>query len=401
METTDFKYVLAEAAEEVGLNPDALSVAEFTPFVRFARKRLERAWYWHFWPDLTRTEQRWFALEWNSATTYASSDIVFHPLTDTYYQALTASTGQDPSDGTTTNLAYWTEAETSSAGTQYDNAATYEQGDVVYYGGLNYQLFATSATGVLPTDSGSWGLLTPFNRYIDWAQANQLTIGLVAGAWSQNPNVSTRGAELNWSLTHLGINIKSAVTSAWVAFRLRCPVITGANYSATKAYVIGQQIYYENDGDVLPPGGALGSANYRVYGGDIQYWNADTNKWHTARMQGDPPQLAIDPVGTDPDPGGTTITNYTVGNFYTCIADTSVGENPVNTPASWAVVQLPRSFHRYLVLGLAADWLRGPGGATPEEFGAREMFAQEELDNQKSLLVGQQSQAITTRILTR
>jgi hypothetical protein len=264
-----------------------------------------------------------------------------------------------------------------------------------------YQLYATTATGVAPTDTGYWGELVPFQRYVDYQQTGQISLGVVAGAFSTDPRISTRGVELNWSLTHAGVAVKSPVTYAWLQYRLRCPVITGAAYDESRAYVIGQQIYYSNDGDVLPPEGNLGTSNYRVYGGDIQYWNPDTNKWHTARMQGNPPQLAIDDVGTDPEPGGDTITNYTVGNLYTCVSDTSAGENPVNASSKWAVVEIPRFLHRYLVLGMAADWLRGPGGATPDEFTAREVLAQEELDNQKSLLVGQQSQRIQTRVLTR
>ena len=34
METTDFQSILSEAAEEVALNPDALSAEEFNPLMR-------------------------------------------------------------------------------------------------------------------------------------------------------------------------------------------------------------------------------------------------------------------------------------------------------------------------------------------------------------------------------
>ena len=340
METTDYIDVLYEAGEEVALDPATLSVGDFATLRRASRRWLEKCWEHHFWPLLQRVEQRWFRADWASGTTYAAGDEVFYPATQTYYQALRASTGEEPADADDiTNTAYWAECETSYTTDEFDATLTYAVGDQVAYNGGAYACHTATTAGIVPTNTSYWGVLTEFERNISYTATGQTEIGLVEAVTSANPRIHTTGVELNWLLSGDGIVVKNAVASCWVSFRIRCPKLIGDEFDATETYAIGQQVFYT---------------------------------------------------------GGTER-----GNFYDCIAATSAGETPLSNPAKWEIVEIPRIFHKPLVAGMASAWVRGPGGGTLEEANAYEQYANSQLDDQKSLVVGHQSQQVRTVVMTR
>lgn len=338
LETTDFEDVLREAASEVtALDPDNLDTNEFRALRRSAKRRLEIAWEYHYWPVLGRVEQRFFKPDWDLDATYAAGDIVYLPVTQKYYQNLLDGDNGDEPD---TNPAIWTEAETSYSADQWDSTVQYVQQDRVQYGDNVYQLYAaTSTIGQPPTDTSKWGLLVPFDKYIPYEQTGQTAIGIVAAAWTASPRVTTRGTELNWSLSENGVQILSAVNFTWLDYRIRCPRLSGDLFSGTATYASGDQIYFS-------------SAS-------------------------------------------------TPGNFYIANANTTAGQSPDTTAAKWDVVPLPRLFHKYLVYGMAADWLRGPGGGDINEWTRMEAEADACIQDQKTLLVGQQSQRVKTVVRTR
>lgn len=342
METTDFADILAEAAEQVTtLDPDNLDTSEFNALRRSANRRLGTAWEYHFWPELGRLEQRFYRAAWSSVTAYTATTEVYYAPTQTYYQALQASTNQAPADSAgTTNLLYWEETERSYAADDYSATASYLQGDRVTYGDTVYQLFvAGPVTATLPTDTTKWGVLTPFDQYISYTQTGETAIGVVAAAWNLNPRTSTRGTELNWSLSDVGVQISSAINFAWLDYRIRCPRLSGALFDATAIYTSGDQVYFSS--------------------------------------------------------------TATPGNFYTANATTAAGQSPDTTAAKWDVVEIPLTFHEYLVHAVAGDWITGPGGGSASDAAVQMSLGLGVLEDEKSLLVGQQSQRIKTVVRTR
>ena len=360
METTDFEDVLREACAEVALDPENLSAQDFRAFRRSAKRRLEMAWEYHFWPVLGRMEQRWFRPDWNAGTTYGAASLgvdnsaneVFYPPTQLYYQSLVAgNVNNAPADASgNTDNAHWavsyvgaytaiylpnsTILPTTTA-QSYNSTVTYVQGNQVTYAGQYYQLYVTTATGVLPTDTSKWGLLTSFDAYVAYEQTGKTAIGVVGAAYSANPRVTTRGVEVSWNLSERGIQVRAPLAYVWTDYRIRCPKLSGDIWVGDKIYTVGQQIYYSSAA--------------------------------------------------------------TPGNFYTCATTTAAGESPESAADKWAVVEIPRIFHKYLVLGMAAD---APGN-DPQTMGTLIALAGGALDDQKSLLVGQQSQRIKTVVETR
>jgi hypothetical protein len=346
METTDFADILTEAAAEVtALDPDNLAVEEFRYIRRAAKKRLEVCWEYHYWPDLDRMEQRFYRADWDAGTAYGAGLIgaeVYYPPTQKYYQALQNSTNQAPADSLgNTNMAYWALSARFYAASQWSAAVQYAQGQMVQYGDNVYMAFTSAPPiGNLPTDTTNWGILQPFDQYIAYEQTGKTPFTVVNAAWNVNPRTSTRGRELNWSLSEHGLQISSNIAFAWVDYRIRCPKLSGENFDATVAYPANAQIYFSS--------------------------------------------------ATTP------------GNFYTNVlgGPTTPGWSPENTLV-WDLVQIPRIFHKYLVHSVAADWIRGPGGGAPEDAQTQLAVAEQALEDMKTLLVMQQSQHVRTVVQTR
>lgn len=458
METTDFEDVLREACGEAGTDADNIAQPELAAWRRFANRRLDAAWRYHYWPDLGRCEQRFYRLPYNAATTYNgavigkdnSANEVWWALTGRYYVALrttqaylavtnlnnpdepnvagtyiwsasqnayvqsnspdgitrtitamadsawglntpngvpayqndTSLTGvyYQTYDGTnlqaiqvtqvtTTptddagniNLNFWGVTqqfaiEPDRAGTYhnppypdpvlnyqgYDPTALYVQGQRLQYGGNVYQLFASTAQGILPTNTGSWGLIPPFDAYVPYEQAGQSAFSIVEECFSANPRTTTRGNTLNYFLSERGVQVLTPIAYAWIQFRLRCPKLNGDMFRADICYPVGQGMYFSS--------------------------------------------------ATTP------------GNFYTAMATTSAGDTPETAAGKWCLVKIPRIFHRYLVMGMAADWekdLTGENIAARSAAITAQEIAQAELDDVKSLFVGQMGQRVKTQIRTR
>ena len=367
METTDFEDVLREAASEAGVDAENISTTEFLTWRRFAKRRLEVAWRYHYWPDLEQVEQRFYRDAYNPSLTYAQAiagvdnfaNEVYWPLTGQYFVALTTVPGATPPTDANgvVDAAHWAVTQQFAiqpdpAGTQYsqpvanvlpfDLTVTYNQGDRAQYAANVYQLFAATATGVLPTDGTQWGLIPPFEPTVLYAQTGQTPMGIVEECFSANPNTTTRGNTLDWKLTEKGVNVMTRIAYAWIQFRRQCPKLNGTVLDPSATYAAGQQVYFSS--------------------------------------------------ATTP------------GNFYTALALTTAGQTPDNTPTSWTVIELPRIFHRYLVLGMAADWQKYVVGTNPEaepQAQLAQAMAEEELQETKSTFVGQMGQRTKTQIRTR
>lgn len=342
MLTVDYIDVLNGACDLCGLpragSSPPLQAVDQAKLQLLISKRLESAVRFHYWPDWVRVENRFFRLNYASGTTYAAptataASEVYFPATRTYYQALRSSLGNAPatlSGGIyATNDAYWAVAAGSYSGNDWAASTAYALAAIVRNpdDGLFYQCHTAHTSGG-SFDATKFGILTAFNRYVGYTVTGQTAIGDALGCWNLNPFLTYRAVELKFGLSHLGVQVLAPATSVWLRYRLRIPPLSGAVYSATATYSVGQQVYYSS----------------------------------------------------------ATL----AGNFYDCAVTTTAGQSPDTTAASWAIVELPRMFEDYLKFAAYADWLNSDGQndkALQAEKQARNWLARE-----ASILTGQSQQ---------
>jgi hypothetical protein len=201
MRTVTYETVLLEAADVAGLADVAaisdLNIEEVSTLNRHANRWLRRAWEYFAWPELMRTEERYFRAP-------------------------------------------------------YDNAATYAIGDEVWYAAASAYYVATAATtGNLPTDTDYWEEATSLQRYVAYEQEDETALGEVLAVWNVDPRANRYAVQLPTRRSSRGVEIPPAVTtgnSVWVEYRLR-PVQMNANtWLAASTYAAGQEVYFATDG---------------------------------------------------------------------------------------------------------------------------------------------------------
>lgn len=89
----------------------------------------------------------------------------------------------------------------------------------------------------------------------------------------------------------------------------------------------------------------------------------------------------------------------TRGNFYDCVAVTTAGQSPDTNAAKWTVVPLPAQFQTYLIHGAAADYLAAD--EEPMRRDREESTATEDLTNQTLLHDAQLAHLNRTQVGTR
>lgn len=327
MVTIDYIDLLNGSAHYAGIEPDDASADEFSTFRLLHGDRLKRIWEWRRWHDLRRTEKRYFR-DLYVAQAYSATNEVYYPGPQKYYQALRTAPGTEAPatlSGTTwtTNLAYWAESATEYSADEYDATKAYVQGDQVYYSLTDrfYQLFAATSTGNVPTDTTRWGVLTEFDRYVAYAQTGKTAFDHAFSAWDRDPRNDGRAIRMQAGHSSNGLQVLNDVPYVWLVYRIRRPRLTGAVYSATATYAVGDQVYFS-------------SATVR-------------------------------------------------GNFYDCVTATSAGESPSSAAAKWTKVEIPAQFETYLTHGAAADYLMPDGNVMVRDREAA--IAEEDLMNQALL----------------
>lgn len=150
------------------------------------------AWEFYWWPELMRSELRYYRDDYAAGTTYAAGDEVYYPTTALYYTALGATTGNAP-----TNATYWEPA-------------------------------------------------TELDAYIELEQTGQTAIGEVRGVFHHNPLTTRQPRRIEVMMGPHGLHLlgESLPPSAWVFYRQRPNEYTGDDYSATATYAAGAAIYY-------------------------------------------------------------------------------------------------------------------------------------------------------------
>lgn len=271
---------------------------------------LGQAWRSEWWDDLMQTEERYFRADWAAATTYSKADEVYDPYSRKYFQSLrNTNLNHAPTvlsgSAYVENSAYWAESRTSYSGNTWVTGTVYAVGDKVYYAVTNryYQCHtAHTASATLVPDATSanerWGLLTPFQRSIDFDATGETAIGDVFDVKDSDPRVNPRWRSLVWSKAQNNVYVAEEAVRCWVQFRSRRPRLKGAAYDATSTYVAGDMMYFDGDG-------------------------------------------TID------------------GNFYQAIDEVAAGETPITTPLVWSVVEIPELFEGYLIWSAYAKMLVG------------------------------------------
>ena len=304
MMTSNYMAMLQSCAEYCGLPAGvppapALATAQAKTLQRFLSLRLRKIHEIEFWPWAMLVEKRIFRPEYSASTAYTPGTEVYFTPSGLYYQALTATTGNAPAtsiDGVawTENSAFWAKSLTNYSASGYSATQTYSVGNQVYYQTTNlfYQCIASS-TGVVPTTTANWGVLTPFNPYVAWEQTGFTALGDIIRVMTDDPRVNTAALDVEHTLSALGVECPSpAPNVVWIEHRQRPTILNGDTFSATATYTVGQQIFWATD-----------------------------------------------------------------GNLYNCIVNTTAGQSPLTTPSSWSVVQIPTIYEKYIICGAAADFL--------------------------------------------
>lgn len=303
---------------------------DYAAFLGHLDHALAEGWRAEWWPDLMTIEKRYFRPVYSPSLTpffgsetegFGSLEEVFGqdgstisaggeyywPLTKSYYLTLrdfeASSPTTDPTDEDgELNTAYWIECSPNFSGDFWEDDETYAVGDIVEYSrtGLCYAVHTLPPVGTAPTETAYWGMLTNFDRTLDFDQEDQTAIGDIRGLYSAHPLRSTDYEGID----HLTMDNKAWVRDAWahvyVDFRRRRPDLTGDDYNAASAYSEGDQVYWDNDG-------------------------------------------AIE------------------GNLYRANDEVAAGETPTSTPDVWDVVEIPKFLQAYLAWSAASKFLVGDG----------------------------------------
>jgi hypothetical protein len=329
MRRCTFRSVLDRARALCG---DPLDVDPSTQLAaalqRFIHARLKRAWepsggWW--WPESMRVEQRFYHADYAAATLYGLGSFVYHPATQAYYQALTASQYLPPATlvGATyvVDKTHWIAAQTTYSGPDWANGAAYALGAIVRNAadGRFYVCFsAHTSAGALNT--AYFALLTLLPVVVSLDQVGQTAIGVVKTATHTDPRLSSRPVRVDFQLTNDGVQLvgESIPVSVWLAFQVRPPVLAGATWSSTATYASGATLYYASTAEE--------------------------------------------------------------GDFWTANASTTAGQDPEDTPGKWDRESFPAFLREYCAQGACADWLRSQGqrdAAMVEDANAEDLLCRE------------------------
>lgn len=340
MRTTNYEDILLGALALAGLPQADPPLIAWNRFRTWMDQHFTSGAQEFYFPELERIEKRTFRADYSAATAYTNDGtIIYFIQEEQYYQPLKATTGNPPADSLgVVDDSRWALAETSYTASDYSSATAYVAGDQVFYptNGLYYQCH-TASTGNAPTNTSYWGVLTAFDRYVDYEQTGQTELGEVLEVWDADPDVSYGAEPVAYRLSENGVQILRDLPYVWIQYRVRLSAITGDAWDSATAYSVGNQVYYR--------------------------------------------------------------TSTTRGNFYACVSATSAGESPASAAAKWSVVEIPLVLKNYLVRALYSEWLAYDGQT--EKSVLEMQRAKDLLAGQVELLAAQQQQGQRTVVVTR
>lgn len=271
---------------------------------------LREGWRQEWWAELMRGEERYFRAPWLATSVYGKTDEAYDAATQQYFQSLrtgVTGAGQSPTDSAGDERSgYWAVCRTTYSGPNWDDGSvSYAAGAIVLYPVTNryYQCHTahTSSAVLTPDATGGserWGVLTAFERYVDKDASGQTTIGDVFDVKTENPRVTKLWDPLEWQDLENRIYVVDEVVRCWIEFRIKPPRVSGEAYDATLGYAVGDQVYFDDDGDIT-------------------------------------------------------------GNFYNCVATAAAGDDPVSDPEKWELVELPEFLEGFLIYASYAKCLTG------------------------------------------
>ena len=283
----------------------------------------------------------------NSAHQVVQSSLTFFPNTDYLVSVYARQNGRDDikltlNDGTTSHSAFY-DINAGTVGTASNTSGTtctpvangfflcqleFTTGSTAGSGSLTINLSTDGSTTSYAGDTGKgvylWGALVqqtsntgPQDALVAWSQTGEDTIDAVFTVWKDPPSVSYYPREQPFELTPNGLQIVStgtglltgAYTTAilygatanpvYLYYRKAMPSYTGDTFSASSTYTAGQQVYYTaSDGN---------------------------------------------------------------SNFYKCLAATSAGEDPDDTPSKWDLLEIPEPLFWFATYQAYGDWLTADG----------------------------------------
>jgi hypothetical protein len=229
MRTVTLQSVLYSVARQFGLDPTATPTGNLETNVAlsildYINTRTREAWeLWDF-TELMVDDQRAFANAWNPTSTYTAGQIVYDWLlnTNAYYSSI----GSTPANTAVTNTTYWTAGPTLPVPL---TVPTYGQTGPT--GALNQEI--GTVFGVYSNDPYA----NAFPRPVNWTRtAKGITVYPVT--YASAPVVLAGGA-----ITYPFINL----STVYVLHRIPFPGFSSDQYSATVAYIAGNQVYYGTD----------------------------------------------------------------------------------------------------------------------------------------------------------
>lgn len=140
-------------------------------------------------------------------------------------------------------------------------------------------------------------------------------VGEVLNVYNADPRLTTRAHLVKYFLYEDGtdsfINLMENVTPVWIEYRIGNPELYGDAWSATVAYSVGAQAYFDtstNTGSFTPG------------------------------------------AGKQPK-----------GNLYNCIVATTANQSPTSNASSWQKVEIPYFLGDYVARASLSDYLRAEG----------------------------------------
>lgn len=193
MRSCTYYSVLERAVSLAGFTVSGLTATPRAQFNTKITARLKDAWECAWWPELMRSELRYYRDTWLAQTYLAGSEL-WHAGTSKYWTNLTL------------------------------NAAS------------------TDVPGV----SSKWTVLTDLDPYISLDQANETAIGEIRGIYLDDPLTTDKPRRTPFVLGSNGAQVlgENVPTAVYVWYRIRLPEFFGADYSATTAYAINRTLYY-------------------------------------------------------------------------------------------------------------------------------------------------------------
>ena len=418
MRTVAYSQVLQKFCELGGQTYSTAPTEMLLRYRGFIDGRFSNAWESEWWPDLKVLEKRHLRPIYRSSAAYLTGDEIWWPQENKYYQALTATTGNAPTDSSgVVAEAYWATCGTSPSGGEWSSATSYVVGNTVSYEPTQstYQCIVANSNTAPDSASGytKWGQLRSFDRLLPEAQTES---ALSVSALTSTATAFTVTTAVNHDLERDDLVTLAGATPATYNGRW-----TVATVTSPKIFTIAS---------TLNPGASSGTITatpYRRPLGDVQnvfdrnVRNLAYRTEYSKRLVNGGLQLTDATPGTfwleqrvrrsvltgdaysatATYTGGSDQIQFTIGstiNFYNCLADTSAAQSPTTHPGKWELVTIPYIFLNYLTWGSYADALRMDGQSDKARVADAE--AEGWLAHETQKLYGQQGQTERLKVQT-